>query len=167
MHWWHRGCIWSSRVGCIVFRLARRPMGLVAPVAAVVAAIIPVLFGFWNEGLPAWGNMVGFTAAIFAVCLISQGDAETSFHLSDLKLPLSAGLGFGFFIVMIDRVSSNAILWPLVSTRSASILLILGIVLHTRRIEVPVIRQIPIIALARIFDTSGNFFFAVATRIGR
>jgi drug/metabolite transporter (DMT)-like permease len=33
--------------------------------------------------------------------------------------------------------------------------------------EVPVVRQIPIIALAGIFDTSGNVFFAIATRIGR
>jgi drug/metabolite transporter (DMT)-like permease len=40
--------------------LARGPMGLVAPVTAVVAAIIPVLYGLWNEGLPAWWNIVGF-----------------------------------------------------------------------------------------------------------
>ena len=53
------------------------------------------------------------------------------------------------------------------SARSASIIIILGIGLLTRGIAVPAVSQIPIIALAGIFDTSGNVFFAIATRIGR
>ena len=147
--------------------LARGPMGLVAPVTAVVAAIIPVLFSMLNEGLPTWWSMVGFAIALFAVWLISQGDDQISYRFSDFKLPIFAGFGFGIFYVLIDQVSSNAILWPLVSARSASIVVILGIGLLTRRIAVPAVNQIPIIALAGIFDTSGNVFFAIATRLGR
>jgi drug/metabolite transporter (DMT)-like permease len=142
-------------------------MGLVAPVTAVTAAIVPVLFSSLNEGLPAWWNMVGFAVALLSVWLISHGGENSGFRLSDLRLPFLAGFGFGIFYVMIDLVSDNAILWPLASARSASIIVILGIGLLTRGIEMPVVRQLPIIALAGIFDTSGTVFFAIATRIGR
>jgi drug/metabolite transporter (DMT)-like permease len=55
----------------------------------------------------------------------------------------------------------------LVSARSASILVILGIGLLTNKIGVPEFSKVPIIAFAGIFDTGGNVFFALATRFGR
>lgn len=147
--------------------LARGPMGLVAPITAVVSAIVPAVFSLLNEGLPAWWNMVGFAVALVAVWMISVGDAKSEFQISDLKLPIFAGFGFGIFYVLIDLVSDEAILWPLVSARSTSILLILVTGLLIRGIEVPLVRQFPLIVLAGIFDTGGNVFFAIATRIGR
>ncbi len=147
--------------------LARGPMGVVAPVTAVAAAIIPVIFSTLNEGLPAMEVFVGFIIALIAVWLISQGGQEAKIHLSDLRLPIFAGFGFGIFFILIDQVSSNAILWPLVSARSASILVVFIIGMVSRNIELPVLTRLPIIALAGIFDTGGNIFFALATRVGR
>ncbi len=147
--------------------LARRPMGVVAPVTAVAAAIIPVIFSILNEGLPAIEVFVGFIIAFIAVWLISQGGQEAKIHLSDLRLPIFAGFGFGIFFILIDQVSSNAILWPLVSARSASILVVFIVGMLSRNIELPVPTLLPIIALAGIFDTGGNIFFALATRVGR
>jgi drug/metabolite transporter (DMT)-like permease len=37
----------------------------------------------------------------------------------------------------------------------------------SRNIELPVPTRLPIIALTGIFDTGGNIFFALATRVGR
>jgi drug/metabolite transporter (DMT)-like permease len=147
--------------------LARGPMGVVAPVTAVAAAIIPVIFSILNEGLPAMEVFVGFVIALIAVWLISQGGQEAKIHLSDLRLPIFAGFGFGIFFILIDQVSSNAILWPLVSARSASILVVFIVGMLSRNIELPVLTRLPIIALAGIFDTGGNIFFALATRVGR
>ena len=147
--------------------LAKSPMGLAAPITAVVAVVIPVPVSMVNEGLPESSAIVGFFIALIAVWLISRGDMDSRFEITDLRLPIIAGLGFGTFYVLIDQVSSNAILWPLVSARSASIFVILGIGLLTRGIAVPAVNQLPIIALAGIFDTSGNVFFAIATRLGR
>lgn len=147
--------------------LARRPMGVVAPVTAVAAAIVPVIFSILNEGLPAIEVFVGFIIAFIAVWLISQGGQEAKIHLSDLRLPIFAGFGFGIFFILIDQVSSNAILWPLVSARSASILVVFIVGMLSRNIELPVPTRLPIIALAGIFDTGGNIFFALATRVGR
>jgi drug/metabolite transporter (DMT)-like permease len=147
--------------------LARGPMGVVAPVTAVVAAILPVIFNILNEGLPVMEVFVGFIIALIAVWLISQGDQDARIHLSDLRLPIIAGFGFGIFFILIDQVSSNAILWPLVSARSASIVVVVVLGVLTRQMELPILNQVPIIALAGVFDTGGNVFYALATRIGR
>lgn len=147
--------------------LARGPMGVVAPVTAVVAAIVPVLFSVFSEGIPNIRAMVGFVIALAAVWLISQGDQDARIHLSDLRLPILAGFGFGIFFILIDQVSSNAILWPLVSARSASIIVVVVLGMLTRQMELPILNQVPIIALAGVFDTGGNVFYALATRIGR
>ena len=147
--------------------LARGPMGVVAPVTAVVAAIVPVLFSVFSEGIPTIMAMVGFAGALVAVWLISQGDQDAKIHLSDLRLPIIAGFGFGIFFILIDQVSSNAILWPLVSARGASILVVFIVGMLSRNIELPDLTQLPIIALAGVFDTGGNVFFALATRVGR
>jgi drug/metabolite transporter (DMT)-like permease len=147
--------------------LAGGPMGVVAPVTAVVAAILPVIFNILNEGLPVMEVFVGFIIALIAVWLISQGDQDARIHLTDLRLPIIAGFGFGIFFILIDQVSSNAILWPLVSARSASIIVVIVLGVLTRQMELPILKQVPIIALAGVFDTGGNVFYALATRIGR
>jgi len=42
---------------------------------------------------------------------------------------------------------------------------ILGLL--NRQIELPISNQLPIIAIAGVFDTGGNVIFALATRVGR
>lgn len=147
--------------------LARGPMGVVAPVTAVVAAIVPVFFSIFTEGFPHPRQFAGFGIAIAAVWLISQTDENTKFRLGDLKLPIFAGIGFGIFFILIGRISDSAIWWPLVSARITSICLVILVALIGRKLEVPAANQLPIIALAGIFDTGGNAFFALATRLGR
>ena len=147
--------------------LARGPMGIVAPVTAVVGAIVPVIFSIFLEGLPLPRQLAGFGIAIAAVWLISQTGENTKIRLGDLKLPIFAGIGFGLFFILIDRVSDSAIWWPLVSARTASILLVIVIAKIGQKLAVPAANQVPIIALAGIFDTAGTAFFALATRLGR
>ncbi len=45
--------------------LASSPMGIVAPVAAAISALIPVLVSFAAEGLPAVPQLTGLTGRIF------------------------------------------------------------------------------------------------------
>jgi drug/metabolite transporter (DMT)-like permease len=149
--------------------LAQGRMGVVAPLTAVITAIVPVLFGLFLEGLPQLRQLVGFVVALFAVWLISSdnGDAPTGLRWADLRLPVVAGLGFGLFFIFIDQVSDNAILWPLVGARAASILMMALLVLWRGRGERPSRTQLGRIALAGIFDAGGNAFFALATSLGR
>jgi drug/metabolite transporter (DMT)-like permease len=147
--------------------LARGPMGIIAPVTGLIAALVPVLFSIFNEGFPALVKLLGFITAIFAVWIISRSNQETKLHLRDLGLPAFAGLGFGIFFILIDQVSANAILWPLLSARLSSVLMVLVLGLLTRNFMLPKFDQLPIIALAGIFDIGGNVFYALSTRVGR
>lgn len=147
--------------------LARGPMGVVAPVTAVVAVIVPILFSISFEGIPAIGKIIGFILALVAVWFISQGNQGMILQLKDLFLPIFAGLGFGIFYILIDQVSDNAVFWPLVSARSASISIVFIICVLTRQLAMPILNQVPIISLAGIFDTGGSLSYALATSMGR
>jgi drug/metabolite transporter (DMT)-like permease len=147
--------------------LATGKMGVVAPVAALVSVIMPVTFGIFNVGLPQPQQLVGFLFALLAVWLLSRGEGSSSLRLQDLKLPVAAGIGFGIFFILIDQVSSVSLLWPLVSARFASVTLILLVAVIGRKAIMPERSQLLIITLAGIFDSGGNAFYALATRMGR
>ena len=147
--------------------LARGPMGVVAPLTAVIAAIVPVVYTTFQSGLPAISDLTGILVALGAVWLISSGDHLGKMNLKDLGLPLIAGLGFGVFFILIALASEQSTIWPLVFARSSSVIFILLVGLLLRKIEIPLRGQIPIIALAGIFDTGGNILYVLATRFGR
>lgn len=147
--------------------LARGRMGVVAPVAAVVSAILPVLVGIAQEGLPTIMQLLGFGLALLAVWLLSRGSNHTPFSWSDLSLPMVAGIGFGLFFILIDRVSQGVILWPLITARLASITALVSYAAIQRQRIIPAANQFPVMVLAGIFDSGGNAFFALATQAGR
>ena len=147
--------------------LASGRMGIVAPVSAVLTAVVPLIFAFAVEGMPKNTQVIGFIGALAAVWLFSASRVHGSILKTELMLSLAAGVSFGLFFICIDRVSSEAILWPLVAARVASIT-IMAVVLGVRgQIGLPRRGQWPCIALAGVLDTAGNAFFALASQIGR
>lgn len=147
--------------------LAGGRMGAVAPVTAVMAAVIPTVVGFFNEGLPSTARLVGFGLGLVAVWLLSRDGDGGSIRARELSLAVTAGLGFGLFFILIDRVSESAVLWPLVAARTASVCFLVLFATARRQLEAPAGNQLPIIALAGLFDTGGNAFFVMSTRLGR
>ena len=69
--------------------------------------------------------------------------------------------------MFIDRVSSQAILWPLVAARGTSITCLLLLVRIRGEFHLPEKNQLGLMALVGLFDAAGNTFFALATRMGR
>lgn len=147
--------------------LADGRMGIVSPLAAVMTAMIPVLFGLWTVGAPGAPQLAGFGVALVAVWFISRGDGISRPQARDIGLGLFAGLGFGIFFVIIGQTSETAVLWPLVAARCASLSTLLLVALFTRRTIIPPASQLPLLALTGILDTGGNVFYALAARAGR
>ncbi len=147
--------------------LAQHPMGIVAPVAAVVSAIVPVIVGAFLEGLPAMTQLFGFALAILAVWMISHAADTTAVPLRGLLLPVVAGGGFALFFICIDQTSHNAVFWPLVGARTASLLLLALAGWAWRQWQKPSRHQLPVMVLAGIFDTAGNAFYTLAATDGR
>ncbi|MGW8226995.1 MAG: DMT family transporter [Anaerolineales bacterium] len=147
--------------------LAKGPMGIVAPLTAVIAAMVPVIFSAFQSGMPAAPDAVGIILALGAVWIISRGNDQGNLVLSNLVNPLIAGLGFGVFFILIARASEHSTVWPLVFARSSSVIFILLVGLLFHKIERPARIQLPLIVIAGIFDTGGNLFYILATHYGR
>jgi len=141
-------------------------MGIVAPIAAMLSAAIPVLFGAVIEGLPGPLQLVGFVLAFIAVGLIS-GLGVVKGQPKGLGLALLAGVGFGSFFVLISRVSHGSIFWPLAAARFSSLVFLVAVVLIRRQSMLPGKSVWPVVFLAGALDVAGNVFFVLATRTGR
>jgi len=147
-------------------------MSVAAPVSALLAATLPVIVGSFREGLPGFWTFLGFGFALAAVWLISQsagGVTDILAHVSDLKLPLLAGIGFGlYFILMHEATSTGATFWPMVASRSGGTLMIVSYMLVARiswKVDDP--SAWSVIIFNGILDVGGNIFFVFAGQTGR
>ncbi|WP_372682265.1 EamA family transporter [Desulfosarcina sp.] len=147
--------------------LAQGRMGLVAPLSAVVTALVPMTFSLMVEGFPGWLRTTGFGIAMAAVWFLSSPGDKSKIAPGELRLSISAGLGFGLFFIFMDQASSQSVLWPLVAARAAAIALMFTILATTRRLAPPPKGQFVFIALAGILDTAGNAAFGMAAHLGR
>jgi drug/metabolite transporter (DMT)-like permease len=142
-------------------------MGVVASVGAIVGTLLPVIVAFFVDGIPEVVTMLGFGLAMAAVWLLSSGDDEMNIQLRDLGLPVLAGLGFGGFLVLIGQASETAVLWPLIAARAASLVTLSIVGMAFGQLQMPDVKQLPLIALVGLFDTGGNALYALAARAGR
>ena len=141
-------------------------MGIVAPVSAVLATALPVLFAALTEGLPQFVQLVGFGLALASIWLLSRPD-RISGRPAGVGVGLLAGVGFGGFFIALGQVGEGATFWPLVAGRLASCLLMMALVLATGRVVIPRIAPLGLLALAGVLDVAGNLFFLLAIQTGR
>lgn len=169
-------CMFAGLLGSIGLLLLYHSMTLglmsiAAPVSALLAASIPVIVGIFTEGLPQFLTIVGFGFALFAVWMVSQSEnrvVNIFAHLSDLKLPLLAGIGFGsYFVFMHAATQDGGVLWPMVASRLGGMTLILAYMLITRTSWKIDPTAWPMIFTNGILDIGGNFFFIIAGQTGR
>jgi drug/metabolite transporter (DMT)-like permease len=146
--------------------LASGQMGVAAPVAAVVSAISPVIFGIFIEGLPGVLKLIGFGLALISVWFVSHGE-NSRINFQALKLPILAGIGFGIFLIILHQVSDTAVLWPLVGARAGSLIVLVAVASLTRQQRLPGMRLLPLTALAGMLDAGGNAFYILAGQTGR
>lgn len=147
--------------------LAIGRMGVVAPLSAVLSALLPAGLSMFTEGFPAASQLGGIILAIPAIWLVSSGSEHGRAKLNELLMGIASGLAFGLFFILIDQMSSQAIFWPLAAARFASLCFLILLTMFLRPSPFPTWASIPLIALAGLFDSTGNLFFAFATQVGR
>ncbi len=141
-------------------------MGIVAPISAVIAAIVPIVAGALLEGLPDAIQLAGFAVALAAVWLLSSGGGN-SVSGRELRLALLAGLGFGFYFVLIDRADPASSFWNLTFARSFAAIMLLALMLAIRHPLLPPPDVLPLNILNGSLDAGGNLFFVLAAQAGR
>ncbi len=146
--------------------LAVGRMGINAPITAVLAASLPVIYSAFTLGLPRPLQLAGFALALLSVALVSRPERLAG-RPTGLGLALLAGLGFGGFFILIGQVSARAIFWPLVYARIVSLLFMLVFVRVRGEPMLPKKQGFPLILLAGALDVAGNVFFILAAHAGR
>ena len=150
------------------YALAKGSMTVVAPLAAVISAALPVGTGLFLGDRPSLIAYVGIVIAIVGIALVTGavGTAHAPTKLAIVGVATLAGCGFGWMFVCLDRTSSDSGMWPLLAARIASISIAATIIAFRGRSRLGQGR-IPAIALwAGLFDMGANVLFVFANRHG-
>ncbi len=147
--------------------LALGPMGLVAPLAAVVGVAVPVVAGIVLGERPSLLASTGIVLGVVAVGVIA-GRPRVEHRVAVSAGPLLAllgGAGFGVFFILLDRTPDGSGLWPLIGARGSSLLLLAVLVAVTRS-ALPAREVMPLVAASGGLDMLANILFLLATRTG-
>lgn len=150
------------------YALAKGSMTVVAPLAAVISAALPIGTGLFLGDRPSLLAYVGIVIAIVGITLVTGavGTAHAPTKLAIVGVATLAGCGFGWMFVCLDRTSSDSGMWPLLAARIASISIAATIIAFRGRSRLGQGR-IPAIALwAGLFDMGANVLFVFANRHG-
>lgn len=170
------GAAGAAGIGVFYYALANGEMTVVAPITAVVSAVLPVVVGLAIGERPRAVAYVGIAIAVAAVALVSGAVGEHH-HTTPRRILLFAGLaglGFGSMFAFIDRTAEDSGLWPLVGARLASVPLLLLVVL-VARIRVAdtgfgrwrgSARRAGLPVVAGVLDMAANVLFLEANRAG-
>ena len=155
--------------------LAVGAMAVVAPTTAVIAAMIPVLFGFALGERLRWLTWGGVALALVAIALVSrspsQGDSTTGAAKArqlppGFGLALFSGVAVGIFFLALARTATAAGMWPLVAARIATITLFGGIALATSETLLMSRKATATAVTGGALDMAANALYMTAARIG-
>src|SRR5688572_17664095 len=155
--------------------LAVGSMAVVAPTTAVIAAMIPVLFGFAlgeRLRLLTWS---GVALALVAIGLVSRAPSQADSPAGHRKprawppgfgLALLSGVAVGIFFLSLARTTTAAGMWPLVAARIATLLLFGSIALVAGR-TLLMSRAAAVTAVTGgALDMAANALYMTAARVG-
>jgi drug/metabolite transporter (DMT)-like permease len=147
--------------------LSRGQAAAVAPVAAAVGAIVPVIAALIEGESPSALSWIGVAIAVPAIMLCAWVTEPGDVARGSLGYGLAAGLGFGGFSVIIRLTSEGSNLLPLIASRGATVLV--PLVLATLGMwKVSRFSRTPraLISANAILDVSGNVALLFALRSG-
>jgi drug/metabolite transporter (DMT)-like permease len=150
--------------------LATGAMGVVAPVTAVGAAVVPLVVGLATGERPAVLALVGAVVALGAVSLVAGGHEEESSGpatgKSPLLLALGAGAAFGFVFVILGATDEASGFWPLLGGRLVSVSLVCVWLARSRTPLLPRAGTRLIVVGAGLLDVTANGLYLLAVREG-
>jgi drug/metabolite transporter (DMT)-like permease len=125
------GALNAVALGALYEGLALGRMGIVAPVTAVVAAIVPVAYGLASGERPSAIALVGVALAVGAGGVIAREhdtDASGSARRA-LLLAIGAGLLFGWSFVLYAETAHDSGFWPAMTGRGAAVVIVVAVAL--------------------------------------
>lgn len=173
-------------LGLLYTALAAGQMGVVAPVTAVVAAIVPVGWGLLHGEQPGVAALIGVALAIGAVALVAApahapmpatapdaipGPRAVREHQAVpgralLPLAIASGACFGAIFVLFSEFHARDGMWPLVAERCVSIPLTLVALAIVRPAPRPGRHLVALALAVGALEVVANGLFILAAREG-
>ncbi len=150
-------------------------MGVVAPVSAVGAALVPVLTGAVTGERPAPLVWVGVVAALPAIWLVSSAPASVATEpppgtgwpvTAGLVDGVLAGLGFGLLFAALGQVPPTAGWWPLAVCQAVSVPCVILLAVVLRAAWVPRGPTVRLACLAGPLGATATGLFLLASQRG-
>lgn len=162
------GLVNAIGLGLLYRGLAIGRMGIVAPIAAVVGAVIPVAWGLLTGEQPGAVVIAGVVIAVLAGALISREQDEPTGSATSpaVLVAFGAGVGFGTSFVLFAHTGDASGLWPVLAAR---VLAVAGagvaIAVTARRTAVRIApRPRRVAALAGLCDVGATALLLAAIR---
>jgi drug/metabolite transporter (DMT)-like permease len=157
----------SGGLGLAIFyrALSSGRMGVTAPVAAVLGAAIPTVFGIFTEGLPGRLPIFGFFLATLGLWLITRSEDGAS--PEGVGLAVVAGICFAGFYLSVRQAGQTSPLWIASLTRTGGLLITSSIALLQGRLRNVTPPAIGWGVLTGCIDSAGTLLFIFASQAGR
>ena len=145
-------------------------MSVVAPVAGLLSAAVPVAAGLGIGERPGAAALGGIGLALVAITLVSRDQSaagrDDDRRLLALALAAGAGVAFGLFFTALNGAGDGTGIWPLVGARAASVTLftILGLAKVTQ--AAPPRAAAGAAVGAGLLDAAANVFYVLALTHG-
>ena len=107
-------------------------MGVVAPLAGILTALIPVGAAIVLEGPPSLPVVAGIVLALGSVVVVSRSDDGSADRPSGLAWGLAAGIAFGLFVLAISQLSHGVVFAPVAIVRGVEAAVIAGAIVVSR-----------------------------------
>ncbi|HEY5821566.1 MAG TPA: DMT family transporter [Propionibacteriaceae bacterium] len=174
--------VWGALGGCVGIigmmlfyqALSAGAMTVVAPIAAVTSAAIPVIVGLASGERPGALRLVGVGCALAAITLVSlapKRPGEISVITGRLiGLAVGSGVSFALFFISLARASDSAEgqagLWPIAASQSSA--LVVGAILLAvlRPGHWPKAIALRWTLVAGPIDMTANAIYLLATKYG-
>lgn len=109
--------------------LSHGPMAVVAPLSALTAALVPVLWGLRSDDPLSGATTIGLVIGLVAVVAISwEGNLASGgppVTAQTIGSAVIAGMCFGSIVLIYDATSGTSAPWPIVSGRVVTVVLLL------------------------------------------
>jgi drug/metabolite transporter (DMT)-like permease len=155
--------------------LAAGPMGVVAPLAALASAVVPVGIGIALGERPPAVAYLGVVLALLSVALVSRAEpgrgpgeerAAVPVTAATVVTALAAGSGFGLYFALLARTPGDSGMWPLLVSRGIASLAMLAAVAGAGSLRRPAAGVLPLALVAGTLDAAANAAYLVAVRHG-
>ena len=162
------GVVNVTGLGLLYSALARHAAAVVAPVAAVVGSLVPVLWGLLRGERPSSVVLAGIAVAMAAAALVSLGPSEERQGIArGVAVAVAAGVALGSSLVLFSETDEASGQWPVLFARAGALVAVMAAATClslARGMLLPRGRALALALTAGAFDVTATALLVFAVR---